>query len=82
MEVMGDFHEREAERERKKQEELAPYIEQAMKRKQWLKELSDEQIPVMHALGRQIVEQSLGDLQKAGPSGGLSIPLEDPAAKV
>jgi hypothetical protein len=33
----------------------------------------------MHALGRQIVEQQIPDVNRAG--GAISIPLEDPANK-
>ncbi|MEE8560792.1 MAG: LLM class flavin-dependent oxidoreductase, partial [Gemmatimonadota bacterium] len=56
-EVMPEFKQRADERERRKLEELAPYIEKALKRKQWMQPLKDEEIPEIHALGRQIVEQ-------------------------
>ncbi len=78
---MREFHDGDGERERRKQAELAPYIEQAMKRKQRMRELRDDEIPVMHALGRQIVQQQVPDREKAGSAGGLSIPLEDPVGK-
>ena len=55
-EVMPEFKEREAERERRKEEELAPYIEKALARKQAMKPLADDEIPVFPALGRSIVE--------------------------
>jgi alkanesulfonate monooxygenase SsuD/methylene tetrahydromethanopterin reductase-like flavin-dependent oxidoreductase (luciferase family) len=55
-EVMPEFKEREEERIRKKDEELAPYIESAMSRKEYMPQLSDEDIPVFPALGRSIVE--------------------------
>lgn len=55
-EVMPEFKEREAEREAKKQEELAPYIEAALARKQTLPQLSDDEIPSFVSLGRQVAE--------------------------
>ena len=57
-EVMPEFKEREAERERKKAEELAPYIEAALARKVPMAELADEDIPVFKSLGRQVSEVS------------------------
>lgn len=62
--VMPEFKEHEAERQKAKAEELAPYIEKAMKRKQFMKELADDEIPNVVALGRQIVDQG----QKAKPA--------------
>jgi alkanesulfonate monooxygenase SsuD/methylene tetrahydromethanopterin reductase-like flavin-dependent oxidoreductase (luciferase family) len=56
--VLPEFKEREEERERRKQEELAPYVEAALARKQRMAELADDQIPNLEALGRQIVEQA------------------------
>ena len=53
-EVMPEFKEFEAERIKRKEEELAPYIEAAMKRKKFMKPLSDDEIPNVVALGRQI----------------------------
>jgi len=57
-EVMGEFKEREAERVRRKNEELAPFVEAALKRKEWMKPLADDEIPPVLALGRQIAEQA------------------------
>ena len=54
--VMPEFKAEEEERERRKMEELQPYIEAAMRRKQYMKPLSDEEIPTYLALGRQITE--------------------------
>ena len=56
--VMPEFKEHEAERQNAKDEELAPYIEQAFKRKQYMAELADADIPVVTALGRRIAETS------------------------
>lgn len=55
-EVMPEFREREAAREQKKNEDLAPYIKAAMERKQYMQQLSDDEIPTFPALGRSIVE--------------------------
>ncbi|MBW2281236.1 MAG: LLM class flavin-dependent oxidoreductase [Deltaproteobacteria bacterium] len=55
-EVMPEFKQGEAERERKKLEELAPYLEKAMERKKFMKPLADDEIPDIVALGRQIAE--------------------------
>jgi alkanesulfonate monooxygenase SsuD/methylene tetrahydromethanopterin reductase-like flavin-dependent oxidoreductase (luciferase family) len=56
--VMPEFHEREDERQQKKMEELAPYLEAAMARKERMRELPDDEIPTYLALGRQIAETS------------------------
>jgi alkanesulfonate monooxygenase SsuD/methylene tetrahydromethanopterin reductase-like flavin-dependent oxidoreductase (luciferase family) len=64
-EVMPEFKEQEAEREARKAEELAPYIEKAMARKQKMKEMADDEIPTVLALGRQIHESDLTPEQRA-----------------
>ena len=78
--VMPDFKARHEARERAKQEELAPHLERAMARKPWLPPLEDTEIPEIHALGRQIVEQApeqaAGTVRRSGS--GLSVPLHDP----
>lgn len=48
-EVMPEFKAEAVERETRKQAELAPYIEAAMKRKRWMKPLEDHEIPVVPA---------------------------------
>ncbi|MEQ8990896.1 MAG: LLM class flavin-dependent oxidoreductase [Pseudomonadales bacterium] len=57
-EVMGEFKEREEFREKRKREELAPYVEAALARKPRMPELTDEEIPSFAALGRKITEES------------------------
>ena len=57
---MPEFRAREIERAKTKQEELAPYIEKAMARKQATKPMRDEDIPVYVALGRKIAEEGSG----------------------
>ena len=56
--VMPEFKERESQREKEKMEDLAPYLEEAMKRKKWMAELKDDEIPNVEALGRQIIEEA------------------------
>ena len=78
-EVMPEFHEHEEERERNKLEELAPFLEQALARKQYMKPLADDEIPKVIALGRQIVQQLPESPTGLERQGALSIPLRDPA---
>ncbi len=78
-EVMPEFHEHEEERERRKREELAPFLEQALARKQSMKPLADDEIPKVVALGRQIVQQLPESPTGLERQGALSIPLRDPA---
>ena len=47
--VMPEFHEREAARLAKKEAELTPFYEAALARKQWMKPLADDEIPVVRA---------------------------------
>jgi alkanesulfonate monooxygenase SsuD/methylene tetrahydromethanopterin reductase-like flavin-dependent oxidoreductase (luciferase family) len=67
--VMPEFKEEEEARERKKMEELAPYLEEAMKRKRWMKPLSDDEIPRIEAYGRNITDtsRSEGPMEAARP---------------
>ena len=60
-EVMPEFKEREAARERRKAEELAPYIDAALARKVPMQELEDADIPVFKSLGRQVSEVSANE---------------------
>jgi alkanesulfonate monooxygenase SsuD/methylene tetrahydromethanopterin reductase-like flavin-dependent oxidoreductase (luciferase family) len=57
-EVMPQFKAKAAAREKKKAEELAPFIEAAFKRKQWMRPLADDEIPPVIALGRQVAEEA------------------------
>ena len=85
--IMPEFKERAAEREAKKLEELAPYLEQAMARKQKLREMADEEVPTYVALGRQVVASAQqAELSKDGKvadfgRGDINVPLEDPSKK-
>lgn len=68
-EVMGEFKDREAERVKKKAEELAPFIEAAMQRKKWMKPLADSEIPPVLALGRKIAEEAARKGEAPPPPG-------------
>lgn len=48
-EVMPEFKAEVAEREERKAKELAPYVEAALARKNWMKPLADDEIPVVRA---------------------------------
>ncbi len=81
-EVMPEFKERDEEQQKRKLEELAPHMERAMERKQWMRPLTDDEIPEIEALGRQIVEQLRPEDEARFQSGsGLAIPLRDPGQK-
>ena len=55
-EVMPEFRDGEEEREREKLERLAPAMERALERKEWLPALSEDEIPELLPLGRTITE--------------------------
>ncbi len=48
-ELMAEFKAEEADRQAAKDAELAPYIEAALARKQWMQPLADDKIPVVRA---------------------------------
>ena len=81
--VMPEFRAREIAREKQKQEELAPYIEKAMARKQMTKPMRDEEIPVYVALGRKVAEEGTGtERQKQNArlwADAAKVTLSDPA---
>jgi alkanesulfonate monooxygenase SsuD/methylene tetrahydromethanopterin reductase-like flavin-dependent oxidoreductase (luciferase family) len=61
-EVMEPFAAQAEARERSKAEALAPYIEAALARKQWMEPLADDDIPVVRASVKQ-VEVNRGGVQ-------------------
>jgi alkanesulfonate monooxygenase SsuD/methylene tetrahydromethanopterin reductase-like flavin-dependent oxidoreductase (luciferase family) len=63
--VMPEFKERETDRERKKSEDLAPYVEAAFTRKERMQELADEEIPSYQAYGFNVAEVDLSTLPEA-----------------
>lgn len=64
-EVMPEFKEKEAERQRQKMEGLAPYIEAAFKRKEWMAPLADDEIPQFDAYGMMVAEINESKLDPA-----------------
>jgi alkanesulfonate monooxygenase SsuD/methylene tetrahydromethanopterin reductase-like flavin-dependent oxidoreductase (luciferase family) len=48
-ELLPEFQAELADREARKQRDLAPYLEAALARKKWMKPLADEEIPVVKA---------------------------------
>ena len=79
-EVMPEFKEEEEERERQKMEELAPYLEKAMQRKQRMRELRDDEIPAYEALGRQILQSEEAQKVLEQMKGAAPIVTRDPHA--
>jgi alkanesulfonate monooxygenase SsuD/methylene tetrahydromethanopterin reductase-like flavin-dependent oxidoreductase (luciferase family) len=53
-EVMEPFAAEAEERERKKAEELAPFFEAALARKQWMQPLAEDEIPVVKASVKKV----------------------------
>jgi alkanesulfonate monooxygenase SsuD/methylene tetrahydromethanopterin reductase-like flavin-dependent oxidoreductase (luciferase family) len=84
--VMPEFKELEDERQRRKMEMLAPYIEQAFARKQKMREMADDEIPKVIALGRQIAQSTAADPAadeaRKRWSQQSNVPLDDPAKKL
>ncbi|MEE8433433.1 MAG: hypothetical protein V3S64_01465 [bacterium] len=62
-------------------EELAPFLEQAMARKRYMKPLEDDEIPAVKALGRRILEQSVPPHQNSLAFSGGLVPARDPLQK-
>ncbi len=63
--VMPEFKEHEAERQRQKMDDLAPYIEAAFKRKKWMEPLADDEIAAYRAYGFDVAEQDISQLPEA-----------------
>ena len=82
-EVLPEFDEREEARANRKQQELTPFLEQAMMRKEKMAPLAEDRIPSFVALGRQVAEtEQLTPEQAAARRRMLAaaqVPLEDPA---
>ena len=53
--LMPEYTAEEEARETRKQEELAPYIEQALARKQWMQPLAPDEVPSYVAYNRPII---------------------------
>jgi alkanesulfonate monooxygenase SsuD/methylene tetrahydromethanopterin reductase-like flavin-dependent oxidoreductase (luciferase family) len=81
-EVMPVLKADQAERDARKQAELAPYIEAALKRKKWLQPLASTAIPPIPAYGRSVVAGAAPNAIAARRGGGINIPSEDPSEKL
>jgi hypothetical protein len=75
--VMPHFKDGAEKREHEKMEKLAPFLEQAMQRKQVMPPIADDDIPNVHSYGRNIVDAQ----STQGRGAGLTIPTQDPATK-
>jgi alkanesulfonate monooxygenase SsuD/methylene tetrahydromethanopterin reductase-like flavin-dependent oxidoreductase (luciferase family) len=79
--VLPEFHAEEEARQRRKMEELAPYLERAMARKSLMPRLEDEAIPQFEALGRLLTPPER-EARLAGSLGGvqdsIAVPANDP----
>jgi alkanesulfonate monooxygenase SsuD/methylene tetrahydromethanopterin reductase-like flavin-dependent oxidoreductase (luciferase family) len=60
--VMPQFKEHELARMKRKEDELAPYVEKAFSRKEFMKELADEEIPSYQAYGAMVAEIDISQL--------------------
>ncbi len=81
-EVMPEFKEREEERVATKMAGLAPYIEAAFRRKEFMKELADDEIPTYGAYGLSVAEVDVSTLPEANRRRALAMRrLREIAAK-
>ncbi|MBI1735477.1 MAG: LLM class flavin-dependent oxidoreductase [Candidatus Rokubacteria bacterium] len=64
-EVMPEFKDRVAQRLRRKHEELAPYVEAAMKRKEAMAPLAEADIPTFEAYGLLVAEVDTSAMPEA-----------------
>ena len=69
----------QAEREARKQAELAPFIAAALARKTWMQPLAPDAIPSIPAYGRSVVADGTPNAIAARRGGGINIPREDPS---
>jgi alkanesulfonate monooxygenase SsuD/methylene tetrahydromethanopterin reductase-like flavin-dependent oxidoreductase (luciferase family) len=63
--VMPEFREREAARAARKAEALAPYVDAALARKEWMKELGEGEIAAYPAYGLTVAEVDVSTLPEA-----------------
>ena len=67
-EVMPEFKtDEEAERVARKQEALAPYIEAAMERKEWMQPLADDAIPSFEPFKREVAASGQAQVDELEP---------------
>ncbi len=79
-EIMPEFKDREEKRRKQKAEDLAPYVEAAMKRKHFMPELKDDEIEIVDSFGRK-KQTSIGVADGStfeDRGGGITVPQQDP----
>ena len=78
--VMPHFKAVEEERERRKAEQLAPWIEAALARKTKMQPLAPDQVPTVTAYGRTIIQTDQDETAKSSHHAAADImtPLHDP----
>jgi len=79
-EVMPHLKRDQAERDARKQAELAPYVAAALARKKWMATIEPASIPVIAAYGRTVVaSDALAEAgrYRRGPGAGFEVPTED-----
>lgn len=82
-EVMPVMKAGQAERDARKQAELAPYIKAALQRKRWMQPLTGDAIPSIAAYGRTVVAaDGTPKALAARRGGGIHIPSEDLSERV
>jgi hypothetical protein len=80
-EVMPVMKADQAERDARKQAELAPYIAAAMARKKVMQPLAADDIPSILAYGRSVVADGTPGALAARRGGGINIPSADPSER-
>ncbi len=80
--VMPQFKTAEAEREAKKAAELAPYIEAALARKDWLPAIEAGDLPRVAAYGKNILQTDQDQSAKSShhAAADIMMPMQDPLA--
>ena len=66
-EVMPEFQAEEEQRAAAKQAELAPYIEAALRRKEWMQPLADDAIPSFEPFERKVAEAGRAGREELEP---------------
>ncbi|MCY3980478.1 MAG: hypothetical protein OXF51_01635, partial [Alphaproteobacteria bacterium] len=82
-EVMPHFKAGEAEREARKAQELAPWIEAALARKLRMAPLAEADIPQIGAFGRNIVQTEQDPYARSThhAAADITVPASDPMAR-
>ena len=81
--VMPRFQERAAKRQAEKAAELAPHIEAALARKQWMEPVAEADIPTVTAFGKNIIQTDQDPTARSShhAAADIMMPLKDPVAE-